>query len=175
MQILRIQLTIGFLKEANREKEQVEDGDELSDKLPIVASLLRRPSFRIPIVLTVMLAWAALFNHCALGAVEHGHAQPAMTCHGSPGDKHAPPEGHGEVECCKVIRATLLNPEKIAPPLNDLFVAPCNYFVALLILQDTEAPGGLLEWDTGPPHALSFSESVLQRSILAHAPPFSLS
>jgi hypothetical protein len=29
--------------------------------------------------------------------------------------------------------------------------------------------------DTGPPNALSFSESVLQRSILAHAPPISLS
>jgi hypothetical protein len=29
----------------------------------------------------------------------------------------------------------------------------------------------LLALDTGPPEVLSFSESVLQRSILAHAPP----
>ena len=32
----------------------------------------------------------------------------------------------------------------------------------------------LIALDTGPPRAISFSELVLQRSILAHAPPLSV-
>jgi hypothetical protein len=47
------------------------------------------------------------------------------------------------------------------------------YFVAPLILRN-EPKVTLLgrELDTGPPFAKTFAESILQRSILAHAPPF---
>jgi len=46
------------------------------------------------------------------------------------------------------------------------------YFVAPLILRNqpkVTLPSG--EFDTGPPFAKTFAESILQRSILAHAPP----
>jgi hypothetical protein len=46
-----------------------------------------------------------------------------------------------------------------------------EYFTAGLVVEISQAQTQTLGSDTGPPGALSFSESVLQRSILAHAPP----
>jgi hypothetical protein len=45
------------------------------------------------------------------------------------------------------------------------------YFVGPVISTNESRPVPVLELDTGPPFANTFAESVLQRSILAHAPP----
>ena len=50
-----------------------------------------------------------------------------------------------------------------------------DYVVALISAADQLRLTPVIEWDTGPPAANSFAESVLQRSILAHAPPLFLS
>jgi hypothetical protein len=124
-------------------------------------------------VLTAAIGWIALSNHCALAVLQQGDAQRAMSCHDSRADKDVPAQNrHSDIECCKVIRAALFTPEKNVASLDELLVAPCKDLVALLMLPDAGEEGALLEWDTGPPGALSFSESVLQQSILAHAPPF---
>jgi len=141
-------------------------------KLPIVARLLQRSRLRIPIVITAALGWVALFNHCALAVVQPGDGQRPMSCHDSGAQKDTPAQDRqSEVECCKVIRATLITPEKNLPAFAELFALPCSDWVALLV-PDGAVEGSLLEWDTGPPGVRSFSESVLQESILAHAPPF---
>ena len=46
-----------------------------------------------------------------------------------------------------------------------------KYFPNAALPEISRPSSLLLALDTGPPGALSFSESVLQRSLLAHAPP----
>jgi hypothetical protein len=45
------------------------------------------------------------------------------------------------------------------------------YFIGPIISTNASGPIPILELDTGPPFVHTFAESVLQRSILAHAPP----
>jgi hypothetical protein len=76
------------------------------------------------------------------------------------------------MECCKSLQPLSVSPAKSLVAYNtDLFSLQW-YAVASLISSDAafvdvEVP----QWDTGPPGVISFAESVLQRSILAHAPP----
>ena len=78
--------------------------------------------------------------------------------------------------CCKMLRATTASEAKIVEVASKNFVPIQNWIVAELISADeTQLHGPPQELDTGPPFAGSFAESVLQRSILAHAPPSSLS
>ncbi|HEY8669197.1 MAG TPA: hypothetical protein VIL63_00015, partial [Terriglobales bacterium] len=94
----------------------------------------------------------------------------AHSCHGM-GSDHGPSKqkSDGDVECCKVLRATLNGSVNFASydawafTLQLLFVSPGP----LLEPVRSALP---LELDTGPPGG-SFAETVLQRSILAHAPP----
>jgi hypothetical protein len=128
---------------------------------------------RIAIVAVSVVAWFSISNHCVLGALIAAHAQSAATqmhCHGnqSPPDKNA----DEEMPCCKVLRATILGKAKIlqGPSMNFLPIQP--WIPAELISADSRqirCESG--ELDTGPPLAASFAESVLQQSILAHAPP----
>ena len=69
-----------------------------------------------------------------------------------------------------MLRATITSEAKIVEAASQNFVPIQNWIVAEVI----SAPAtqlSPLELDTGPPFAGSFAESVLQRSILAHAPP----
>ena len=128
-------------------------------------NLFRARSFRLVVVVIAGAAWLAISNHCVLAAVGGGNMP--MSCHGDSPAKHGP---KSSVECCKILRATLLVcvSNLIAPPLRSTHDFP------LVILSATELlrPVKLIEWDTGPPGAGSFAELVLQRSVLAHAPPF---
>ena len=125
----------------------------------------------MPIVLITALGWLALSNHCAIGAAEAHTAKAAMSCHGSQTPNHAPSKKEDGVECCKVVRATLLSPEKSLVSFDQLLFAPFEYLVGSIVLPDAGEQSSALEWNTGPPRAPSFSETVLQRSLLAHAPP----
>jgi hypothetical protein len=58
---------------------------------------------------------------------------------------------------------------------NQLDAALKEYPAGESVVEGWQAHIRTLGLDTGPPKAVSFSESVLQRSLLAHAPPFSLS
>ena len=126
---------------------------------------------RFAIVLTTMMAWFSISNHCALGgliAKTHSIVAP-MHCHGNqptPSKKSS----EEEMPCCKMLRATLTSEAKVVEVPSNNFLPIERWIVADLIFT-AEPQLSPFELDTGPPFAGSFAESVLQRSILAHAPP----
>jgi hypothetical protein len=127
------------------------------------------------VVSLTLAAWLSISNHCAVGALVAAKTQPAMApmhCHGnqpSPSKKSS----EEEMPCCKMLRATLAGQGKIVQVASKDFLPIQRWIVAEIVFADE----ALLhrppqELDTGPPFAGSFAESVLQRSILAHAPPY---
>ena len=135
----------------------------------------RDKAFRISVALTTIVAWLSISNHCVLGALiakTHSALAP-MHCHGN---QPAPAKSSGDEEmpCCKMLRATLTSEAKIVEIASNTFL-PIPDWVVTELISAAETRLSPLELDTGPPFAGSFAESVLQRSILAHAPPVSLS
>ena len=130
---------------------------------------------RFAVVLTTMVAWFSISNHCALGGLiaKTDSAVASMHCHGN---QPAPSNKSSEEEmpCCKMLRATITSEAKVVEVASKTFLPIQDWIVAELI-SAAETQLSPLEIDTGPPFAGSFAESVLQRSILAHAPPVSLS
>jgi hypothetical protein len=136
-------------------------------------TLPAKTMLRGSVVLLAALAWLAVSNHCALASFEASAGVIATpTCHGM-ADHHAPArqKKESDVECCKVLRATLPSLEKhlLAQPASSFALQPS--FAALLSVTGRPRPILPLELDTGPPKSASFAETVLQQSLLAHAPP----
>jgi hypothetical protein len=130
--------------------------------------------FQVSVALAIIAAWFSISNHCALGALIAAKTQSAMApmqCHGnqpSPSKKSS----DQEMPCCKVLRATLTAQPKIIQIASKDFLPIQSWIVAEIIFaNEAHLHRTPLELDTGPPFAGSFAESVLQRSILAHAPP----
>jgi len=126
---------------------------------------------RLAVVLTTMVAWFSISNHCAVGALiaKSNSAVAPMHCHGN---QPAPSKKSSDEEmpCCKMLRATLAGEANVVKVASQIFLPIQDWIVAELVSAvKTQLPS--LELDTGPPFAGSFAESVLQRSILAHAPP----
>ena len=130
---------------------------------------------RLAVVLTTMVAWFSISNHCAVGALiaKSNSAVAPMHCHGN---QPAPSKKSSEEEmpCCKLLRATITSEAKVIEIASKTFL-PIERWIVADLVSAAEPQLSLLELDTGPPFAGSFAESVLQRSILAHAPPVSLS
>jgi hypothetical protein len=128
----------------------------------------------VSIVVVTGLAWISVSNHCALGGLiaKSNSAAAPMRCHGSqpsPSKK----SGGEEMPCCKVLRATLTGEGKIVQVASKEFLPIQSWIVAeILFTNEAQLHRATQEFDTGPPFAGTFAESVLQRSILAHAPPF---
>lgn len=76
----------------------------------------------------------------------------------------------GDLLCCKTLSATPA-PGKISAgyDLNFFGLRPYLEVDFQFVSADSAAPSA--ELDTGPPEIRTFAESVLQRSLLAHAPP----
>jgi len=126
---------------------------------------------RFIFVIVLMAAWFSISNHCALGtliALETKKPMAGMHCHGA----QPSPAKHGreQTPCCKVLKALTI--AKVDPGANPGASVLKNYPVFELVVGVLHSQTNMIAQDTGPPGALSFSESVLQRSILAHAPPF---
>jgi hypothetical protein len=124
-------------------------------------------------VLITSVSWIAIANHCVLASLFTTRAKPiAAICHRCAGEQ-SPVKSQNDSgsECCKTLRATLVSAKKLVDYDAGL-LALQPYFVAPLIFRN-EPKVTLLggERDTGPPFAQTFAESILQRSILAHAPP----
>lgn len=139
-----------------------------------MTSLLGSRVVRFPIALIAFFSWLAVTNHCVLGAMEGTANMPMAACHASGGEHNSPAKNHGEgsVECCKVLRAIPLPPSKSAVASDNF-----QFVLQTYVIAPRPWPAGMrlqlpLELDTGPPFVDSFAESVLQRSLLAHAPPF---
>jgi hypothetical protein len=128
--------------------------------------------FRQTVVFMTALSWLVISNHCALASVMEG-AQPkkvsACPMHAKPSGPDQKPARGAQV-CCRTLsaaKAKMFQQRIIPPALPLLAVLPSNLF-------DTPSVAGnpiIFSLDTGPPGYLSFSELVLQRSLLSHAPP----
>lgn len=121
------------------------------------------------------LSWLLISNHCTIisAAPVDELKQAADPCpmHASaPKHRQAPPKQPGDQLCCKNIHATAakLSPARIlqlGTPVLTVFFNPEAFS------SRSHETSLALCLDTGPPLGQSFSELVLQRSLLAHAPP----
>ena len=123
---------------------------------------------RFIFVIVLMAAWFSISNHCTLGAlIATKTPMTAVHCHGT---KPAPSKhGEGQTPCCKMLKALTIG--KVDAGVTPLDFVLKNYPASKLIVGILQGQAHTVAQDIGPPGALSFSESVLQRSILAHAPP----
>lgn len=133
---------------------------------------------RFFVVAASIAAWFVASNHCVLAApTVTSRVSVSSQCPMHAQKQHVPQHngnGCGDLPCCKNLQATTLTGVKaIAKPT--WFGALQPFFPQLINLAEVQARQMSVIRDTGPPGENSFVQSVLQRSILAHAPPVSLS
>ena len=122
-------------------------------------------------VAITICSWIAVSNHCAFAAVatEIDKAQTECPFHSKPAKQK---EQSSQVQCCKILRAVVFAKTKDWAR-NDAKFCDANFPVQVgaFVVYLSRAVAPLL-LDTGPPlRAFSFAELILQRSLLAHAPP----
>jgi hypothetical protein len=121
-------------------------------------------------VAIAICSWIAISNHCVFAALATMADSAQNTCpfHSKPA-KQKKQSSH--VQCCKVLRAVVLAKAKSwardDAKFSDVDLR-FEQFVFIALLRNAQVP---LSLGTGPPHAHSFAELILQRSLLAHAPP----
>ena len=126
---------------------------------------------RYLVVAMVICSWFAVSNHCAFAAVaaRTDSAQSECPFHPKPAKQK---QEHSQLQCCKILRAVVLAQTKSwardDAKFSDVDLR-IEEFPHLALSHNTQTP---LPLDTGPPDAYSFAELILQRSLLAHAPPF---
>jgi hypothetical protein len=127
--------------------------------------------FQWAIVLLVIFSWIAISNHCAFGAIAtQAEASPAACpFHSKPAKQKDQPT---EVQCCKILRAVISTAAKSWMRDRTNFSDVDLYFEKFALIAISRNASLPLLLDTGPPGARSFAELILQRSVLAHAPPF---
>ena len=130
---------------------------------------------RMATVILSIFAWLTISNHCALAGIEAAATQARIPkCHHCADPTPAKEKQTGaDAVCCKVLRATFdTQARKIVGVGSTIFVLQ-TYFLSTAFGLEAAKPFVFpMELDTGPPFRVSFAESVLQRSILSHAPPF---
>ena len=130
------------------------------------------PGISILTVLT-MSAWLAISNHCALGAAAAApqvKSTPDECPFHSKQSAPAGPKQSSASPCCKILRAIITSSGKSVRPMVNLVDVDLA-FAKLIIFAPPKISFRGTTTDTGPPGATSFAELILQRSILAHAPP----
>ena len=127
---------------------------------------------QIGTVIVTAAAWFFISNHCLLAELQTAPKAKA-SCHQPCCDNQFPAKSKTDNagECCKTLRATLAGTAKDFGGYDSSFFALQFYLVGPVVCTTDCAPTLILELDTGPPFVSTFAESVLQRSILAHAPP----
>ena len=135
---------------------------------------MKRAGLMATAILSIF-AWLTISNHCALAGIEAAATQARIPkCHHCADSTPAKEkQTDADAVCCKVLRATL-NPQakKIGGGCSAIFVLQTYFLSAVFGSEAAKAFVFPMELDTGPPFRVSFAESVLQRSILSHAPPF---
>jgi hypothetical protein len=130
-----------------------------------------RGAARSLLIVLSLAAWFALSNHCALGTVlalpESNQQIDGCPMHSAPAKK----KSAAKTPCCKEIRALVAKCVTVNPIALRL-IGLQNYASAIFTAPPRLAIA-IEELDTGPPPSLSFAESVLQESVLSHAPPVS--
>jgi len=125
------------------------------------------------VALVTAAAWLLAANHCAVACLlpntsassEHEHCRASD----APADS-GQPAGCDDLNCCKSLSAPANFAKKLVG-YDKSFYALKDYVVSEFIFPSDQHDTPISELDTGPPRAHCFAESVLQRSLLAHAPP----
>jgi hypothetical protein len=136
-------------------------------------SAFRTPTIsRFLVVAVMLLSWVVITNHCALARMQAQMAaqDEAECCHkkGQASEKEAP--CRELARCCQAVKASLSGKAEVKFDASKFQV---QFFAILQAPTAQNAkPAQDLVFDHGPPRAVSFAESVLQRSLLSHAPPF---
>ena len=127
-------------------------------------------AIRSLVVFLALSAWFTLSNHCALGAIAPS-AESASEMGGCP--MHSAPKKipATKTPCCKDLRATVAK-SVAANPIALRLIGSLDYAPEIFLSLSRFAIE-IENLDTGPPVCFSFAESVLQESMLAHAPPVS--
>jgi hypothetical protein len=134
--------------------------------------MLRLGSVAAAIALVAVGSWLVASNHCTLtvAASEEKVAQSECPFHSHP-SKPAKQNDSSDQPCCKILRAVTTSPaKKLAPTVVDRADVDLDG-ARLIVSLPAKISFGPVVLDTGPPGPNSFAELVLQRSILAHAPP----
>jgi hypothetical protein len=130
-------------------------------------------------VALVAVSWLAVSNHCALGlAVIETHSSDAVSaqahaCCASEVPTQPKPAKDPATPCCKTLQALSVSPAKSFEASVTIFFGGPLAFSTPTIAPPRVAAVANRFLNTGPPGGKTFAESVLQRSLLAHAPPFS--
>jgi hypothetical protein len=136
----------------------------------VVMMFRQSRGFAAAVVVVVAVAWAIASNHCALAALESSAKAASHACCHS--DKGAAQPSGNAMQCCKALAAPL--PGAIAAPAVYLQELQPASLQAARVEASAEAPILAVDFasNTGPPRgALSFALLILNRSLLAHAPP----
>jgi hypothetical protein len=124
------------------------------------------------VILFALAAWFGLSNHCALGVtVPSPGGEPVeegCPMHSAPAKK----KPAAKTPCCKEVRAVVAKSLTKVLTLT-LRSADRADFGRDILVRPPHVVTEVAGLDTGPPGSLSFAESVLQESMLAHAPPVS--
>jgi hypothetical protein len=131
---------------------------------------------RLLTVVLLMVAWMVATNHCAFGMMKPAVAAGAAhsNCSRCPAPaKHVPREGTRE--CCQAIQGAPAQ-EKVGEKFERVQVVAMELLAVLQALTwpMPEPAVASSVFDHRPPRAASFAESVLQPSLLSHAPPFAV-
>jgi hypothetical protein len=122
------------------------------------------------IVVVAICSWFAISNHCVFAALAtNDTASRQCPFHSKPAKQEKPSTG---AQCCKILRAVASVPAK-SWARDDTNLSDADDYggeraLAIAYSQMALVP---LSLDTGPPGVRSFAELILQRSLLAHAPP----
>jgi hypothetical protein len=121
-------------------------------------------------VVLTLAAWFSLSNHCALGSVAPVSEAASSVCpmHSAPAKK----KPTTTTPCCKDVRAVVAKGVTASAAGVRLIEAP-DYATEIFARQPVRIAIEFENSDTGPPGCFSFAESVLQESMLSHAPPVS--
>jgi hypothetical protein len=153
------------------------DADAFSGKNETVLRTRRAMTLRWTTVTLAAVSWLAVSNHCALGlaAIER-HPSDAVSanahdCCASEVPAQPKPAKDPATPCCKTLQALSVSPAKSFEVSVTTFVRGPLVFSTPTIATPRSAPVAYRFLNTGPPGGKTFAESVLQRSLLAHAPP----
>jgi hypothetical protein len=129
---------------------------------------------RATLALVAIAAWLLAANHCVVAGLLPRTSAPSgerqeCPAHKAPAKEQKSSDCDGS-SCCKSLSAPLAL-AKILAGYNLAIFATADYATSTPAAVLASRAPIVLELDTGPPDSSSFAESVLQRSILAHAPP----
>jgi hypothetical protein len=131
--------------------------------------------FGATVTIVAVLAWFTGTNHCFLGLMKQPESRVVSISHCPDHSKRSgsPADGPSAMlACCQGLQSPNFELAKVKIASRPVLLAIRLFAICHLVLQ--KAPKSILlsaEYDTGPPSAGCFVETVLRRSLCENAPP----